>query len=401
MPLPPIPLDGFLLSASGSLSRSGETLLTGNTMTDDVLTLVLAGDLILDEPDPGYWLSGIAPALRQADLAIGHLEVPHTDCRDEMTGDVPSPGAPPENLAALAEAGFSMVSLAGNHMADCGPQGIADTIAGLEAVGIAHAGAGLNIRAARRAAVVTVNGLRVALLSYNCVGPETGWAGPASAGSAYLPLEAADGAPVTPRSAIVAIAPKAYAILAEDLAIARADADVVLVALHKGRVHTPSVLEPYESPLARAAIELGADAVISHHAHIARGVEFHHGKPIFHGLGNGCVVTRALSPSQAHPTRREWAQRRKALFGFEPDPDYTLAPFHPEAKQALLGRLQVGREGVAQASIVPVWVEPPGRPVLASGERAEQVRRYLEHITVAAGLDAITVDPSGRVAPAA
>jgi hypothetical protein len=44
-------------------------------MADQILTLVLAGDLILDEPDPGKWLSGIAPALRQADLAIGHLEV--------------------------------------------------------------------------------------------------------------------------------------------------------------------------------------------------------------------------------------------------------------------------------------------------------------------------------------
>jgi len=109
-------------------------------MADHVLTLVLAGDLILDEPDPGKWLSGIAPALRQADLAIGHLEVPHTDCADEVGGDVPSPGAPPENLAALAEAGFAMVSLAGNHIADCGSQGIADTIAGLDALGIAHAG---------------------------------------------------------------------------------------------------------------------------------------------------------------------------------------------------------------------------------------------------------------------
>ena len=77
-------------------------------MTDNLLTIVLAGDLVLDEPDPGHWLSGIAPALCRADLAIGHLEVPHTDCADEVGGDVPSPGAPPENLAALVEAGFAL-----------------------------------------------------------------------------------------------------------------------------------------------------------------------------------------------------------------------------------------------------------------------------------------------------
>ena len=58
-------------------------------MTSGVLHIVLAGDLVLDEPDPRHWLSGIAPALRVADLAIGHLEVPHTDCRDEVAGGQP------------------------------------------------------------------------------------------------------------------------------------------------------------------------------------------------------------------------------------------------------------------------------------------------------------------------
>ena len=231
----------------------------------DSLTLVLAGDLVLDEPDPGQWLSGIAPALRQADLAIGHLEVPHTDCRDEVAGDVPSPGAPPENLAALADAGFGMVSLAGNHIADCGAQGIADTIAGLDALGIAHAGAGPDLATARRPAVVDARGVRIALLSYNCVGPQFGWARSDKAGCAYLPLVTADGEPVTPISAITAVAREAYDILADDIAVARGQADLVLVAMHKGRVHTPAVLEAYEQPLAHAAIGLGADAVIGHH----------------------------------------------------------------------------------------------------------------------------------------
>lgn len=367
----------------------------------DSVTLVLAGDLVLDEPDPGSWLSGIAPALRNADLAIGHLEVPHTDCAEEIGGDVPSPGAPPENLAALADAGFGMISLAGNHIADCGPQGIADTIAGLDALGIAHAGAGPDIATARRPAILATAGRRIALLSYNCVGPEFGWAGPDKAGCAYLPLVTSDGQPVTPRSSISGIAQEAFDILAEDITAVRKEADLVLVAMHKGRVHTPAVLEEYERPLARAAIELGADAVIGHHAHIARGIEFHRGKPIFHGLGNGCVVTRALSPAQDHPARREWAERRKQLFGFEPDPEYWLAPFHPDAKRAFLGRIDIAADLSLSASIVPVWVEPPGRPVLAHGERASEVSRYLEAISVKAGLDPISISDIGQVSLAA
>ena len=115
-----------------------------------VLDVAVSGDLVLDEPDAGHWLSGIAPALRAADVAVGHLEVPHTRRGQELEGDVPAPGAPPENLAAIAEAGFAMLSLAGNHIADCGAEGIADTICSLDALGIAHAGAGQDIAAARR-----------------------------------------------------------------------------------------------------------------------------------------------------------------------------------------------------------------------------------------------------------
>ena len=55
-----------------------------------VLDIMVTGDLVLDAPDAGHWLSGIAPALRRADLAIGHLEVPHTDRWKELEGDVPA-----------------------------------------------------------------------------------------------------------------------------------------------------------------------------------------------------------------------------------------------------------------------------------------------------------------------
>src|SRR5687768_178586 len=137
-----------------------------------VLEIVVTGDLVLDAPDAGHWLSGIAPALRRADLAIGHLEVPHTRRGEELEGDVPAPGAPPENLAAISEAGFAMLSLAGNHIADRGPEGIEDTVAGLDALQVAHAGAGLDLASARKPAFVSRGERRVALLSYNCVGPE-------------------------------------------------------------------------------------------------------------------------------------------------------------------------------------------------------------------------------------
>ena len=179
------------------------------------------------------------------------------------------------------------------------------------------------------------------------------------------------------------------------MSAARALSQLVVVALHKGIVHTPARLAPYERPLAHAAIDAGADIVIAHHAHILRGIETYRGKPIFHGLGNGCVVTHALSPAQDHPARAEWAQRRKRMFGFEPDPRYALAPFHPEAVNAMLGIVRWHGDGHIESAVRPVFIEPPGRPVLADKGTATAVVDYLKKITVDAGLPPLSLRASG------
>lgn len=348
--------------------------------------VLLAGDLILDVEDPDYWLSGIAPAVRAAHLSIGHLEVPHTRRGREAEGDVPAPPAPPENLDALRTAGFDAVTLAGNHISDRGAEGIADTIAGLDRLGIAHTGAGRTLELARQAAWLEHAGRSVAILSYNCVGPEAGWAGPTSAGCDYLPLLTADGSAVSPAAPLTDVPAESIDRLRADIAEVGADADLVVVALHKGIVHTPAALAPYERPLTSAAIAAGADIVVGHHAHILRGIETDSGRPVFHGLGNGCVVTRALSPAQDHAARAAWACRRRELFGFEPDPRYTLAPFHPDAVHGLLGIVIWRRSGRLDCGVVPVHVEPPGRPVCVTDRRADAVIDYLRQIGEFAGL---------------
>lgn len=354
--------------------------------------LILSGDLVLDEPDPDYWLAGIAPALRAADLAIGHLEVPHSRRGVELKGDVPAPGADPAHVPALARAGFGAVSLAGNHMSDLGAEGIADTIRALDRAGIAHAGAGGTLARARAPAVLERKGRRIGLLSYNCVGPQSSWASETQAGCAYVQVDTADGSPIAPAAPLERLNPDSVRAMSEDIAKLRAQVDLLVVALHKGIVHTPVKLAPYEIPLAHAAIDAGADVVSGHHAHIARGIEIYRGRPIFHGLGNGCVVTRALSPDQSHPARAAWAQRRRELFGFEPDPAYELAPFHPQAVHSLLGRVRLAEDGRLRWGFVPVFVEAPGRPVLATGNTARQVESYVCDITRAAGLQPLKIE---------
>jgi len=354
--------------------------------------LVFAGDLILDVPQPDYWLDGIAGHLRAADIAIGHLEVPHTSRAPRLHTDIAAPGADPHNVPAVRRAGFQAVSLAGNHIADCGAEGIADTVAALDASGVAHSGAGADLASALRPCVVTHGDTRAALLSFNCVGPEDAWATPTRAGCAYLRIDTADGGPINPRARLETPDTASLAAMADAVRVARAAAELVVVALHKGIVHTPAVLAPYERAVAQAAIDAGADVVVGHHAHILRGIELYRGKPIFHGLGNGCVVTRALSPDTSDPARAEWAKRRRELFGFTPDPAYYLAPFHPQAVHALLGRVRRAADGSLAAGFVPLHVDPPGRPRACSGVEAAQLVRYVEDITVAAGLPPLSCE---------
>jgi len=360
--------------------------------------LVFAGDLILDIPQPDYWLDGIAARVRDADVAIGHLEVPHTRHASSLRGDIAAPGADPGHVAAVRRAGFDAVSLAGNHIADCGAQGIADTVDSLDAAGIAHCGAGANLELASQPCFIETSGPRVALLSYNCVGPEEAWATPTRAGCAYLRIDTADGSPINPRASLLTPDDASLTSMAAAIRSARAESHFLVVALHKGIVHTPATLAPYERAIAHAAIDAGADVVVGHHAHILRGIEMRRGKPIFHGLGNGCVVTRALSPDTKDPARAEWARRRRELFGFTPDPGYYLAPFHPQAVQSMLGCVRVRADGTLITGFIPIHVDPPGRPRPCSDVEAPGVVRYVEEITDAAGLPPIAFEYQGGYA---
>ena len=357
------------------------------------LNILLVGDIILDEPDPDMFFDRTRPILESADVAIGHVEVPHTRRGYESSTDVPAPPADPAHLEALGRAGFDIVTLAGNHIFDAGPAGIEDTIAELRLAGIKTAGAGSNIREARKPAVGVYKGRRVGVLSFNCVGPRESWATGAKAGCAYVEVlthyELGYASPGGPPGKIYTFAdPETLEQMQADIESLRGDVDVLIVALHKGLGHTPAKLAMYERPLAKAAIDAGADIVAGHHAHILQGIETYKDKPIYHGLGNFVTVTRALSiEGNSNPARREWARRRRELFGFEPDPDYPNYPFHPQAKNAMIADCRIDQDGRIEAGFLPCRVEPGGQPVpVGRDARGEAVTAYVEQISSACGL---------------
>ncbi|MGW5386681.1 CapA family protein [Nocardia sp. NPDC003963] len=359
-------------------------------------TILAVGDLVLDEPGPESYFAPSARLLRAADIAIGHIEVPHSTSTVQASTDVPAPPADPKALEAVTDAGFDIVTLAGNHLYDVGTEGVLDTIRYSRAAGLKTAGGGANLAAAREPAVHEAAGWRVGVLSYNCVGPRVSWAASQKAGAAYVNVlthyELESATPGGPPTVYTFVAPDSLAQMKSDIRALRAEVDIVVVALHKGIGHTPAVLADYESPLAQSAVDAGADMVIGHHAHIMRGIEMYRGKPIFHGLGNFVTVTRALTPVGGDSAeRRAWAARRQQMFGFVPDPDMPSYPFHPESRNTAIASCTFGPDGTLRAGFVPCWIDDDARPVpLAPGDpRGIEVADYIEKITRAAGFDTL------------
>jgi poly-gamma-glutamate synthesis protein (capsule biosynthesis protein) len=361
-------------------------------MSPATFKLYMTGDLVLDEPEADHFFDPARAMLAEADVLIGHVEVPHTTRGTESVGDVPAPASDPENLRAVGRAGFHMASLAGNHIHDRGWEGIEDTAANLTEQGVASAGAGRDLAEARKPALIARAGKRVGLLSYNCVGPREGWAGPRNAGCAYLKIishyEPEGANPGGPPRVYTFADPDTVEAMQRDIAAIRDQVDVLVIALHKGVVHTPAHIAMYETAVSRAAVDAGADVVIGHHAHITRGVEMYRGKPIFHGLGNFVTVTRALSvEGNASPERRAWAERRKVLFGFEPLADYPLYPFHPESRNGMVAACHIDQDGRISAGFRPFWMLPSGQPQpLGDDDQGREVADYIIDITRRAGL---------------
>lgn len=355
-----------------------------------ICNIALLGDLILGEPDPDFFFEPARELLQRKDLVIGHVEVPHTRSGREQAFDVPAEAHDPERLVALQRAGIHVATLAGNHIYDFGREGVADTLEALQGAGIVTCGAGLDVAQANAAARIERRGVRVGVLSYNCVGPRDAWASADKAGCAYLRMEQREtGEEVGPQTFdLEATQPDAASlqVLRDAIRQLAREVSVVVVALHKGIVHTPAALAGYERPLARAAIEAGAHLVVGHHAHILRGIEVIDGRPVFHGLGNFVTVTRALNVDNAHPARRRWAEERRKRFGFTPDPEYVTYPFHPEAKHAIIADCMVDANGHVDAGFLPCFILPSGQPEpLGRDARGQAVLDYVADISRRAG----------------
>jgi poly-gamma-glutamate synthesis protein (capsule biosynthesis protein) len=236
------------------------------------LKVIAVGDIMLDGTARpvleangyDYPFAQVRKFFDGAHIVFGNLEGPLTTRGTPEQDKTYVFRSPPDKVSqALKNAGFNVVSLANNHTLDYGADGLAQTREALDAVGIAHAGAGANLKDARQPVILEAAGKRVALLAYSLTLPEHFYAEASKPGTAF-------GHETHVRA---------------DIEAARRQADIVLVSFHWGQ-EGKTTLRDYQTRLGHAAIDAGAAAVIGHHPHILQGVERYKDGVILYSLGN-------------------------------------------------------------------------------------------------------------------
>ena len=238
------------------------------------ITIAAAGDIMLgtDYPnnhlpddDGQSFLSEVTPVFNSADIAFGNLEGVLMD-GGEPVKRCENPDAcylfrsPARYAFHLANAGFTVMSLANNHARDFGEEGRDASMASLEAAGIRHSGRAGDIAA-------WPNGeITAALIAF---------------------------APFTNSHPMLDINEARRQV--EQLA---ARYDVVVVSFHGGAegidaARVPFTTEHYYGEdrgdvvkFSRAMIDAGADLIIGHGPHVPRAMEIYQDKLAAYSLGN-------------------------------------------------------------------------------------------------------------------
>jgi poly-gamma-glutamate synthesis protein (capsule biosynthesis protein) len=289
-----------------------------------------------------YWISkeandmalpyrSLAEILQSADITVGSLDASLSDY------NAPTPClsttrnllAPSEAAQGLAFAGFDVITVATNHIKDCGlergcvNESMLDTLAHLRSVGIQPTGAGRDLAEATAPVIVSVQGVRFAFLGLSAIN---------------APLWASETEP--------GVGPLKTEVLAEAIRRAKEQADVIIVLPHWGREFTPEISwEQFKA--AQEMVDAGANLVVGNNPHRVQGVEM---------FLNGAVVAYALGNFVFD---QEWSDGTQ----------YTL--------QGIMLRATFRGARLQGIELIPIHIYDNFQPRLAPPEEAEEILRQV------------------------
>ena len=208
------------------------------------------------------------------DARIVNLETAITRSPSPWPGKMVHYRTSPENAGLLAAARIDVCSLANNHVLDWGLRGLEETLARLDALGIRHAGAGPDQRAAEAPAAVDLGARgRILVFAYGSASsgvPEEWAAGPTRPGVALLPD----------------LSPASLRHVATRVAAERRPGDRVVVSLHWGG-NWGFEVSAAERAFAHGLVDRArVDLVHGHSSHHVKPAEVHRGRLILYGCGD-------------------------------------------------------------------------------------------------------------------
>ncbi len=238
--------------------------------TRDVV-LAAVGDVNLGDGPAGEmaarglrwpWL-GTARVLRAADIAFGNLECTISRRGHPVPKQFRFRGSPAALRTMRTFAGFDVLNLANNHIADFGWRAFFDTLRYVRRYGMVGVGAGGTLTAAARPRVVTRLGLRIAFVGFSEILPASFFAGREKPGTVFA-------SPTAVRAGVTA---------------ARRRADVVVATFHWG-VQLAGRENARQRALAATALRSGATAVIGAHPHVLQPIVRPSHRLVAYSLGN-------------------------------------------------------------------------------------------------------------------
>lgn len=249
-------------------------------MYPEPVSLLICGDIcptpdtrtLFDAQDPTALLGTLVERLRATDLSIANLECVLSETAHPADKIGPVLTGRAQDAQLLARAGFGLLGLANNHIKDCGPSGVLETLAACAAAGLRTTGAGRDASAAAQPAVIDVKGWAIGVMAvaeheFNAASVT----GPGA--HVFDPLEDL-----------------------QRLRALKARCDYVVVLYHGGIEY-----HPYQSPLlqrtCRALVRDGADLVLCQHSHVIGTFEDYEGGHILYGQGNTVFGHRQGKPS--------------------------------------------------------------------------------------------------------
>jgi poly-gamma-glutamate capsule biosynthesis protein CapA/YwtB (metallophosphatase superfamily) len=238
--------------------------------------------------------------LREHDVVVANLEMPLTR-RGWAMPKRTTVRSDPAVIEDVVDLGIGAVSLANNHAADYGPDGLLDTLETCAAAGVLTCGAGRNRAAACLPTPLAAAGRTVVLLAFSCLLPNSSAAAEDRPGVAPVRVGTAFEIDPDDLAEQPGMAPMVRSWARRDdvdaacglISAAKSDdpSAIVIAGLHWGVQFNclapyQGLLAEYQQPLGHALVDAGADVVWGHHPHVLHPIEVYRGRPILYSLGN-------------------------------------------------------------------------------------------------------------------